>query len=102
MTLTIKTSWLIRADKNKCDERLNLPDPYEGLSDEDKFILCVYEMSRNDYIAHKRHVMKELGWDAKKVTKVAKKLKETGVVSTESAVHENGGYAGRGYCVNYE
>ena len=99
MTLTTRTYW---ADKAKCEARLNRHDPYEGLSDEDKFILCVYGTSRNDYIAYKRYVAKELGWTEYKVAKVAKKLVKNRIVSIESAIHENGGYAGRGYWVNYK
>ena len=98
ITLTKTIDRFVYADREKCESRVNeYTVDYSGLSDEDKMILFVFTRSKVDYITTKKAISKELGWSIYKVEQTFRKLE--GIMFVATAIHDNGGYAGKGYCV---
>lgn len=99
ITLTKTIDRFVYADRQKCEARDHGDTvDYSGLSDEDKMILFVFTRSKVNYITTKKAISKELGWSIYKVEQTFKKLE--GIVFVATAIHDNGGYAGKGYCID--
>lgn len=73
---------------------------YIGLTDEEKMFVFIYAWNTSNLCPNKKCVMTEFGWNAYKVYKLFKGLKQYGMecVSTFSAT--TGLLCGRGYNIN--
>ena len=87
---------------DKCGERVkNISINFRDLSDEDKFIMCVYSRSICDFVTTKSYIQEYLGWTKYKIQKIAKKLIALHIIEVVPAFSEYDGLIyGKGYDFN--